>query len=253
MRPCSVLAVLAPTARDSSAQAGITLGSGRGLRVSLGRQASPHPAAEPRSPSWGHPLYRLFSLSAVGGECMRVPLLVPNSPSSPCTQLRPPPSCPLPPKATRRPVLVTIWTGGSLSSLGVGQGATPEPLRTSRTSRSRPMGRRRCPRGFGSTREGASRGCSLGSQPASCPTTALRTVKCSETLAPCPSPPNCVVLVSLRLSLCKKRPCTPDELRVDKHTVTRREDGREGIWRAAVGGAWASPAPAQWAGSRWAA
>ena len=130
---------------------------------------------------------------------------------------------------------------------------TPEPLRTSRTSRSRPMGRRRCPRGFGSTREGASRGCSLGSQPASCPTTALRTVKCSETLALCPSPPNCVVLVSLRLSLCKKRPCTPDELRVDKHTVTRREDGREGIWRAAVGGAWASPAPAQWAGSRWAA
>ena len=134
----------APTARDSSAQAGLTLGSGRGLRVSLGRRASPHPAAEPRSPSWGHPLYRLFSLSAVGGECMRVPLLVPNSPSSPCTQLCPPPSCPLPPKATRRPVLVTVWTGGSLSSLGVGQGATPEPLRTSRTSRSRPMGRRRC-------------------------------------------------------------------------------------------------------------
>ena len=38
----------------------------------------------------------------------------------------------------------------------------------------------------------------------------------------------------------------PDELRADKHTVTRWEDGWEGIWRAAVGGAWASPAPAQW-------
>ena len=93
-----MLAVLALTARDSSARPGLVLGSGGGLRVSLGRWASPHPAAEPCPPTRGPPLYRLFSLSAVGGgECMRVPLLVPNSPSSPCTQLCPPPSCPLPP------------------------------------------------------------------------------------------------------------------------------------------------------------
>ena len=51
-----------------------------------------------------------------------------------------------------------------------------------------------------------------------------------------PPPPNCVVLVSLRLSLCKKRPCMPDELRVDKCCVTRWEDGQEGIWRVAQWG-----------------
>ena len=86
------------------------------------------------------------------------------------------------------------------------------------------------------------------------PTTALHTVKCGETLALCPPPPNCVVLVSLRLSLCKKRPCTPDELSVDKRSVTRSEVGPEGICRAAVGGAWASSALSSVGGSsRWAA
>lgn len=74
------------------------------------------------------------------------------------------------------------------------------------------------------------------------PTTALRTVKCGESLTLCPAPLNGVALVSLRLSLSKKRAGTPDELRVDKRSVTRLEVGPEGICRAAVGGAWASPA-----------
>ena len=47
-------------------------------------------------------------------------MLVPNSPSLPCTQLRPLPSCPplSPTKATSRLILVTVWAGGSLSSWG---------------------------------------------------------------------------------------------------------------------------------------
>lgn len=250
-----MLAVLAPTARDSSARAGLAPGPGGGLRVSLGRRASPHPTAEPLPPPRGHPLNQLFSLSAVGGgECMQVPLLVPNSPSLPCTQLCPLPSCPPPPSlqsyqqahsgdsvGRREPVIL----GGAgchprtsedlMDLLDIrGGGGAPEAWA--------PCGKRLL--------VGACWGHSLPPLP----TTALHTVKCGESLALCPPPPNCVVLVSLRLSLCKKRPCTPDELRVDKRSVTRSEVGREGICRVAVGGAWASPALSSvGGGSRWAA
>lgn len=123
------------TARDSSARAGLGPGPGGGLRISLGRQASRHPTAEPLPPPWGHPLNQLFSLSAVGrGEC---PLAGPQLSllalhSAPPTALL---STTAPHQSYQQ-----AHSGDSVGRRepvilgGGGQGVTPEPLRTSWTS-----------------------------------------------------------------------------------------------------------------------